>query len=343
MAKGVPTARSQRFKATQKLQEKITSTPTTPGNDVLPSPISVPEKPTLQAEGAQHAFEIVRVLNQTLIHMSPDNHIYDILQLMRSSISACSAYYNEANDRNHVLQQQLDEANSKLITQFDVQNAEILKLQDELSVSREKQDFYRRQAEKADLVPPFRRRRLVPTDSDNALTSDQLFQQVLWDRDDLKNRDSEISRLQDLHLNYEAMIDKLLLSTSTWLDRQEELCKLHLGLRARQKICDSAVAHYRDQLIECQAQVVECKSQADRETQTLLQANTQLLESCAKYDKLAAQVTAEDQLFRDLLNFRYEVSLVRFRYGPTDFNELPQCQRIREIRPHLQPTASGSY
>ena len=345
MAKGVPTARSQRFKATQKLQEKITSTPTTPGNDVLPSPISVPEKPTLQAEGAQHAFEIVRVLNQTLIHMSPDNHIYDILQLMRSSISACSAYYNEANDRNHALQQQLDEANSKLITQFDVQNAEILKLQDELSVSREKQDFYRRQAEKADLVPPFRRRRLVPTDSDNALTSDQLFQQVLWDRDDLKNRDSEISRLQDLHLQYEAVIDQLLLSTSTWLDRHEELCNVNLAMRVRQKVSDSAVAHYRNQLseckaqtVECKAQALECKAQADHETQALLQSNTLLQELRAKFEKLAAQVAQEDPIVQSIVDHGFRITwLGSYHRDYNDHHLHSLSEQLLATRHHLRP------
>ena len=80
MAKGVPTARSQRFKATQKLQEKITSTPTTPGNDVLPSQISVPEKPTFQAEGEQRAFTTVHMLHQALLHAAnTDTHIYDLV------------------------------------------------------------------------------------------------------------------------------------------------------------------------------------------------------------------------------------------------------------------------
>ena len=83
MAKGVPTARSQRFKATQKLQEKITSTPTTPGNEVLPSPISVPEKPAFQAEGAQRAFNTVRGLHQALLYAAnPGTHIYNLLQLI---------------------------------------------------------------------------------------------------------------------------------------------------------------------------------------------------------------------------------------------------------------------
>ncbi len=72
----------------------------------------------------------------------------------------------------------------------------------------------------------------------NALTTEQLFQQVLWDRDDLKNCDSKIPHLQDLHLNYEAMIEQLFffLSTSKLLDRLEELGELHLALRTAESL-----------------------------------------------------------------------------------------------------------
>jgi predicted ATP-dependent Lon-type protease len=79
IVKEVPTARSQSYKANQKLQKKMISTPTTSGNDVLPSPLIIPAKPITQAEGAQRAFTTVRVLHQSLLHvMSPGNHIYDI-------------------------------------------------------------------------------------------------------------------------------------------------------------------------------------------------------------------------------------------------------------------------
>jgi hypothetical protein len=62
MAKGVPTARSQRYKATHKAKEKIISTSSTSCNDGLPLLISISEKPITQAEGAQ------RVLNELLIY-----------------------------------------------------------------------------------------------------------------------------------------------------------------------------------------------------------------------------------------------------------------------------------
>jgi hypothetical protein len=91
MAKGVLTARSQRYKATQKLQEKtnsinitekVHSTPSISGNDVLPSPTQIPENPVPHLDGAQRAFETVRVLLQTLHHMSQGIHISDILKLL---------------------------------------------------------------------------------------------------------------------------------------------------------------------------------------------------------------------------------------------------------------------
>jgi hypothetical protein len=68
MAKGAPTARSQRYMANHKLQEKtnsinitekVHSTPSISGNDVLPSPTQIPEKPVPPLDGAQRAFETV--------------------------------------------------------------------------------------------------------------------------------------------------------------------------------------------------------------------------------------------------------------------------------------------
>ncbi len=68
MAKGIPTARSQSYKVNQKLQEQKMSTPTTTGNDVLPSPLILPSQPATQAQGAQRAFTTVLVLQQSLLH-----------------------------------------------------------------------------------------------------------------------------------------------------------------------------------------------------------------------------------------------------------------------------------
>ncbi len=56
--------------ALQYYQGNIFSTPTTSGNDVLPSPSTIHDNLITQPEGAQRAFEIIRVPQQTLLHMS---------------------------------------------------------------------------------------------------------------------------------------------------------------------------------------------------------------------------------------------------------------------------------
>ena len=81
--------------------------------------------------------------------MSPDNHIYDILQLMSSSISDCSACNNVVYDCNNALQQQLEDLNSKLLGQ----DSDILNLEDPLKKCQTDQEFYRQQALTANMVP----------------------------------------------------------------------------------------------------------------------------------------------------------------------------------------------
>jgi hypothetical protein len=181
MAKGVPTARSQHYKATHKTKEKIISTSPPSSNDVLPLLISISEKPITHAEGAQRAFSTVRVLHQSLLHAaSPGTHPYDLLQVMASYIFDCSEWYRECEVRNHILQNQLDDSNAKLLEQFNVHNAEILNLQEQLKKSQAAQDFYRRQALQADMVPPPRRYCFVPTDNDLALSPAQIYQHCFW-------------------------------------------------------------------------------------------------------------------------------------------------------------------
>jgi hypothetical protein len=94
MAKGVPTARSQRYKATQHAQqkippkEKITITHSICGNDVLPS---LPLNLVTQAEGAQRAFATVDVLIRPLLQTaSPSTHQHNLLQLIIAYFSDCS-------------------------------------------------------------------------------------------------------------------------------------------------------------------------------------------------------------------------------------------------------------
>ena len=107
MAKGVPTARSQRYKATHKAKESIISIPPTSSNEV----ISILEKPITQSDGAQCAFSTVRVLDQSLLHAaSPGTHPYDLLQvIMASYIFDCSEWYRESEVRNLI-------ANPKYVT-----------------------------------------------------------------------------------------------------------------------------------------------------------------------------------------------------------------------------------
>jgi hypothetical protein len=142
MAKGVPTARSKRYRATHKAKEKIISTSSTSSNDVLPLLISILEKPITQAEGAQRAISTVQVLHQALLHAtSPGTHPYALLQVMASYIFDWSKWSSESKVRNMTLQQQLDDCNAKLLEQFNVQNAEILNLQEQLKKSQAAQDF----------------------------------------------------------------------------------------------------------------------------------------------------------------------------------------------------------
>jgi hypothetical protein len=337
MVNGVPTARSQRYKAAQKLlQEQTKSTPIFSGNDVFPSPTILLDQPTTQAEGAQRAFVTVRVLHQAMLHtVTPGTHLSDLLQLMGPYLSDCSEWYREAQDRISALQTQLDETNSKLTSQFEAQNVQILKLQDELKVNIVRQEFYRQQAEKGQMVPPHRRRRHVSADSDNSLTPDQLYQQVLLNRDDITHRDSEIARLQELNLAYEAMIDQILNSTSACLDRHEALSTHHLALIAQQQICDSALAHYRRELLECQAvaeqQVHDSAANAARMDAQLHLVDAQLQETLLKYNKLDALATTEDQLLRVLVDHE------RIYYNPIPPHRLRTLfDQLVESRPYLQ-------
>ena len=169
----------------------------------------------------------------------------------------------------------------------------------------------------------------------------------MWDREDIINRDSEISRLQDLHLQYEAAIDQLLLSSSTWLDSHEELCNVNLAMRARQKVSDSAVAHYRNQLseckaqtVECKAQALECKAQADHETQALLQSNTQLhwQELRAKFEKLAAQVAQEDPIVQSIVDHGFRTTwLSSYHHEYNDRHLHSLSEQLLATRHHLRP------
>jgi hypothetical protein len=61
VAKGVPTARSQRYKAMQKVLQEKKSVPQVSSSDVLPPPIQFSDNPIItQDDEAQRAFTTVR-------------------------------------------------------------------------------------------------------------------------------------------------------------------------------------------------------------------------------------------------------------------------------------------
>ncbi len=220
MAKGVPTARSQRYKATQQAKEKLSSVPakeqvssiiSNSGNDVFPS---LPLNPITPAEGAQRAFATVTVLLQSLLlAASPGTHPHNLLHVILPYFHDCSEWYRESDARNTALQQQLDDLNSKLLAQ----DSEILSLQNQLKTSQAAQEFYHQQALKAAMVPPLRRSRLVSPPDDIALSPNQLYQQWLLARDDIQVRDRALARLQLKHNQLEHFFEEVLASSSELL------------------------------------------------------------------------------------------------------------------------------
>ncbi len=153
------------------------------------------------------------MLHQALLHAaSPGTHPYALLQVMAPYISDCSERHSESELCNLALQLQLDESNSKLIEQFNVQNAEILKLQEQLKKSQEAQEFYSQQAMQADLVPPCSRCRFVSPDADIDLSPTQIYQQLILASNDIQIRDRALELLQLTQLT--TTVDQLFTSSA---------------------------------------------------------------------------------------------------------------------------------
>ena len=265
MAKGVPTARSQSYKANQKLQEKKTSTPTTSSNDVFPWLPIIAAEPTTHAKGAQRAFTTVRVLYQSVLHaVSPGNHTYDLLQLMGPYLYDCSQWFDEEQARSAALQQQLDVVNAKLLEQASTHEAQLFALQNSLTRSQDAQELYRRQALQVDMVPPRRRHRFVSSETDDALTREQLCQQLLFAREDIQVRDRALARCQlkqtELKTQIEDSIEKTGTSSAESLGLHVTLLEQHLDLHVRHQECESSVVHVQAQLSEFQARVQQTES-----------------------------------------------------------------------------------
>ncbi len=96
----------------------------------------------------------------------------------------------------------------------------------------------------ADLVTPRRRWRLqlclVSSDAGNVLTPDELYQQLLWARDDIQVRDRALKRLQVKHTQLQASFEQVLASSSELLALHVTLLEQHLQLQVRLNVSYSA-------------------------------------------------------------------------------------------------------
>ncbi len=178
------------------------------------------------------------------------------------------------------MQQQLDDSNAKLLEQFNVQNAEILNLQEQLKKSQAPQDFFRWQALQADMVPPRRRYRFVPTDSDLALSPAEIYQHLLLARDDIQIRDRALERLQLKLTQLESSFQQILTSSS-------EIISLYLTML--------------EQSVQTMTQFSACACKllvADAHSKQL---DGQLQQLHSEHAQLVAQVTQDDSILRDII------------------------------------------
>jgi hypothetical protein len=187
------------------------------------------------------------------------------------------------------LQQQLDDSNAKLLAQFEVQNAEILKIADQLKKTQAGSDFYRAQAIQAGVVPSIRRSRPISSDNE-PLTQEQQSQKLSLAYTDIQVRDFALEQLQLQNTLLKSSIDQVLTSSAETLSLHVSLLEKHMQLQARLKVFSSAVQHYRNQILE---------HRTTTDVQ-LSMCTAHLQELQAKFDKLAAHVSEENPLLKEL-------------------------------------------
>ena len=120
------------------------------------------------------------------------------------------------------------------------QDSKILNLQDHLQKSHVAQELYSHQALKADMVPPRRRCYLVSSDADNAFAPDQLYQQLIWARDDIQFRDCHLP-VRPGTITGSAQSTPSLLRPGHVLTSSSELLALHVT-SSTAKLCLSIVS-----------------------------------------------------------------------------------------------------
>jgi hypothetical protein len=217
------------------------------------------------------------------------------------------------------LQQQLDDSNAKLLEQFNVQNAEILKLQVQLKTSQAAQDFYRHQALQADMVPPRRRCRFLLPTADNALSPAQIYQQLLLARDDIQVRDRALERLQLKLTQLESSFQQLLTSSS-------ELISLHVTMLEQTMIQFSA----------CTSKLLVADTPSHHSTGKQLDGLGQLRQLHSEHHQLVAQVENDDSILRDLIpSLAPHFDKLSRVTGDSDLHTL--VDKLLRQRPHLRP------
>jgi hypothetical protein len=87
--------------------------------------------------------------------------------------------------------------------------------------AKRSKNFINSKRKKADLVP-YRHKRVVISDADLALSTDQLYQQVLRDHDDIAQRDAVIQRLQQQVLDTAGDLLETRIST---FEQHFDLCR----------------------------------------------------------------------------------------------------------------------
>jgi hypothetical protein len=125
------------------------------------------------------------------------------------------------------------------------------------------------------MVPPRRRHSFVSSETDDSLTREQLFQQLLLAREDIQVSDRALAWCQLKQTELKNSIEKTITSSAESLALHVTLLEQHVDLHVRHHEWESSVVRVQTQLSDCKARV--------KQTESLLE------EACAKHAKLTDQ------------------------------------------------------
>ncbi len=159
-------------------------------SEVLPLLFTVLDKPVTPNNAEQRAFTSVQLLLQAMVLSTRPNTKY-----LWNASSDRFIFHQLLENLSWFLQPICVSSVTTGWSQCWVRNAEIIKLQDELASSKFKVKYYQQEAEKARLVQ-FMCKHVLTSDTDLSLSTDQLYQQVLFNRNEITQHDAEIKCLQ---------------------------------------------------------------------------------------------------------------------------------------------------